>query len=215
MATAGAQARVGLDRWAGLAGMFYVALFVIGSVVSYSGQPDSGDPPAKLIAYYGDSGNRDQISIGWLLVIIGIFFFVWFVGALRESLRSLDGDGLFAGVATVGGAAYAACTLAAFSIEAAIKTMSDDTYQKQVFPELIHAAGDTAYVLHSAGGAAIGAMMVAASLAALRARALPGWLGWLGVLAGVVAIASITFIPWLVIAAWIVVTSVLLVRSPR
>jgi hypothetical protein len=215
VATAGARARVGLDRWAGLGGVLYVALFVIGLLVGWSGQPDTSDPPAKLIAYYSDSGNRDQSAIGWLLIVIGIFFFVWFVGALREALRRLDGNGLLLGVATVGGAVYAACTLAAFSIEMAIKTMSDDTYRNQVFPELIHAANDTAYVLHSAGGAAVGAMMVAASLAALRGIGVPRWLGWLGVLAGLVAVVSIFFLPWFVIAAWLVVASVMLVwRRP-
>ena len=55
--------------------------------------------------------------------------------------------------------------------------------------------------------------MVAATLAALRARAIPVWLGWLGVLAGIVAIVSIFFFPWFVIAVWILVASALLLRA--
>jgi hypothetical protein len=204
----------GIERWAGLGGIIYVALFVIGLIVGWSGQPDSSSPPEKIVAYYSDSGHRDKASIGWLLIVIGIFFFVWFLGGLRQTVRRLDGDGLLATVTTVGGAAYAACTLAAFSIETAIKTMSDDTYQDEVFPGLIHAAGDIGYVLHSAGGAAVGAMMVAVSVAALRARSLPAWLGWLGVLAGFVAVVSIFFFPWFAIALWLVVASLILVLRP-
>jgi hypothetical protein len=66
--------------------------------------------------------------------------------------------------------------------------MSDDTYQHEVYPGLIHAANDLGYVLHSAGGAALGAMMFASSISALSTRAVPLWLGWLSVLAGLVAI---------------------------
>jgi len=201
-----------LDRWAGLGGVLYVVFFVVGVIFSWGGQPDTGSPPAKLIAYYRDSGHRDRINVGWLFMLVAVFFFLWFLGALRVRLRAFEGEGLLPVVATVGGAAYAACTLVAFSVNAGVKTMSDDTYRHQVYPGLIHAADDTAYVIHSAGGAAIAAMMVAASLAALRARAVPGWLGWLGVVVGLIAVVSIFFFPWFAIAAWIVVVSVMLVR---
>jgi hypothetical protein len=213
MATPETRVR-GIERWAGLGGIIYVALFVIGAIVGWSDQPDSSSSPEKIIAFYSDSGHRDRVSIGWLLIVTGIFFFLWFLGALRQTVRRLDGDGLLATVTTVGGAAYAACTLASFSIETAIKTMSDDTYRHEVFPGLIHAAGDVGYVLHSAGGAAVGAMMVAVSIAALRARSLPAWLGWLGVLAGLVAVVSIFFFPWFAIAMWLVVASLILVLRP-
>jgi hypothetical protein len=105
---------------------------------------------------------------------------------------------------------YAALALAAVSVNAAIKTMSDDTFQDTVYPELIHAADDTAYVLHSAGGIGAGAMMIAASLAVLRARALPAWAGWLGILLGIAAVFSIFFFPQIGVAVWLVVAGALL-----
>jgi hypothetical protein len=49
-----------------------------------------------VIAYYRDSGHRDKIHLGWLLILIGVFFFHFFVGALREVVRRLTGDGLLA-----------------------------------------------------------------------------------------------------------------------
>ena len=202
-----------ITRWAGLGGAVYVALFVVGALVAYRGQPDTDSAPATIIDYYRDAGHRDKIVVGWLLIIIGVFFFLWFLGALRQAVRRLAGDGLLATVTTAGGGVYAALTLVAFSVDTALKTMSDDTYRDEVYPELIHAADDAGYVLHSAGGVAVAAMMVAASLAALGARALPVWLCWLGVLAGISAIVSIFFIPWFVIAVWVVVASVLLFLS--
>jgi hypothetical protein len=41
------------------------------------------------------------------------------------------------------------------------------------------------------------------------------WLGWIGVVAGIIAIASIVFIPWFVIALWLLVASVLLFLAGR
>jgi hypothetical protein len=50
-------------------------------------------------------------------------------------------------------------------------------------------------------------MIIAASLAALRAAAVPKWAGWLGVVAGILALASIIFFPQAAIAIWILVVS--------
>ena len=188
-------------------------LFVVGYIVAFHGQPDTSDAPARLVAYYGQGSHRSSIHLGVLLIIIGVFFFIWFVGALRHVVRALAGDGLLTFVTTVGGAVYAALTLTAFAIDDAIKTMSDDTYRHQVFPELIHAADDAAYLLHSFGGVGAAAMIIAASLAALGARALPAWLCWLSVVAGISAIVSFAFIPWIVLAVWLVVAGILVTRA--
>lgn len=200
-------------RWAGLAGIVYVVLFIVGLIVLSKGLPDGDASPAEVRRYYADGGNRDHIHIGFLLVLIGAFFLVWFVGALREVVRRLAGDGLLATVTTVGGAVYAAATLVGISLEEAIFTMSDDTYRHTVYPGLIHAANDAGYVIHSAGGAGLGAAIVAVSLAALGARAIPTWLGWVSVVAGLVVIFSIFFLPWFVIAIWLVVASILVTRA--
>jgi hypothetical protein len=50
-------------------------------------------------------------------------------------------------------------------------------------------------------------MIIAASVAAMRAAAIPKWAGWLGVLAGILALASILFFTQLAIAIWILVAS--------
>jgi hypothetical protein len=52
-------------------------------------------------------------------------------------------------------------------------------------------------------------MAVPASLAAIRGG-VPKWLGWLGVLAGVVSLATITFVGMFAWMAWILVASIVL-----
>jgi hypothetical protein len=204
------RARRTLEQWGGLAAVAYVVLFVGGSILAYSGQPDTGDPPAKLISYYGDSGHRDKIALGWLIILVGVFFFLWFLGALRQFLRRIDDQGMLPAVATIGGGVYASLTLAGRSVDMAIKTMSDDTFRHQVFPELIHAADDAGYILQAAGGVGLGALMISASLAVWWAARIPNWAAWVSVVFGVLAVFSVFFIPLFLNAIWLLVAGFLL-----
>ena len=203
----------GLARWAALGGVAYVVLFIAGVALIDSGAPDFDAPPQEVIKYWGDSGNRDQAALGWGLIVLGVFFLLWFVGALREFMRRIDADGLLTTMAMIGGAVYAATTLVGAGLQAGILTMSDDTFQDRVFPELIHAARDAGYVIHTSGGAGVAALIVAASLAARAGGLIPGWAGVLGVIVGVLAIGSIFFIPMILVAIWFVVASFGLFRA--
>jgi hypothetical protein len=209
-AATAARTRTGLARWAFLGGVLYVVLFVIGTIVIYGGQPDTSSAPAKVIAYYSDSGHRDKINVGWILIGLAVFFFLWFIAALRRAVAAVDGERILTTIVAIGGSIYAALAFAAVSVEQGLKTMSDDTYQHRVFPELIHAADDVSWVMHATGAAALGAMIIAASLAFMRARAWPGWAGWLGVVIGILTLASVAFFPQFLFLAWILVVSIVL-----
>jgi hypothetical protein len=200
-----------------LGGVAYVVLFLVGVILTFSNTPDSSSAPGKIIAYYSDSGHRDRINIGWLLTGLSVFFFLWFIGALRRAVRGLEGDdGLLTAVTTMGGVVYGTLTLASIAVETGIRTMSDDTYHHTVYPGLIHAADDVGWVLHASGGAGLGAMIIAASVAALRARAVPSWAGWLGVAVGILSLGLLIFFPWFVAAVWILVVSIgMFLRSGR
>jgi hypothetical protein len=208
---ASARSSAGIARWASLGGILYVVLFVIGIIVMFDGEPDSDASPAKVIAYYSKSSHRDKISIGWIIAGLGIFAFLWFLSSLRRAVRRWEGeDGFLTALATIGGAVYAALAFAAIAVNVGIRTMSDDTYHHTVYPGLIHAADDASYVLHATGGAGASAMIIAATLAAMRAAVVPKWAGWLGIIAGILALASIIFFPQAAIALWILIVSGLL-----
>jgi hypothetical protein len=203
------RSNAGLARWALLGGVVYVVLFVVGVILLFGGAPDTSSAPGKIIAYYSQSGHRTRTNIGWVIAGLGIFFFLWFLSALRRTIRRLEGeDGFLTGLTTMGGVIYASLSLAAIAIEAGIKTMSDDTYHHVVYPGLIHAADDAGWVLHASGGVGLAVMIIAASLAGLRAAAVPAWAGWLGVVVGILSLGLIVFFPWFLAAAWIVVVSV-------
>jgi hypothetical protein len=75
----------------------------------------------------------------------------------------------------------------------------------------VHAANDTGYVLHATGGAGAAAMIFAASAALIRSR-VATWLGWFGLLAGLGALASIVFFPQALLALWLVLAGVVMLR---
>jgi hypothetical protein len=211
-----ARPRGDVARWGALGGIAYVVLFIVGTILLYSGAPGSDSSPAKIVAYYSDSGHRDRISIGWIVAGLGVFFFLWFLSALRRAVQRWEGEeGYLTGLSTIGGAVYATLAFAALAVNMGIRTMSDDTYHHTVYPGLIHAADDASYILHATGGAGASAMIIAASLAALRAGIVRSWIGWLGIVAGVIALASILFFTQAAIAIWILVVSGLLfARAP-
>ena len=212
---AAARGPIGIRRWAGLGAIAYVVLFVAGVSISDSGVPDFDAAPAKVIAYWHDSGHRDKAAIGWGLVLLSVFFLLFFLAELNRVLRPLDPDGFLTTLATLGGGIYAALALTGPSIDVAIKTMSDDTYHHQVYPDLIHAGRDAAYIVHSAGGVGAAALIIGATLIASRAALIRRWAAVIGVIIGILAIASIFFFPQILIALWLIVAGVALVRAGR
>jgi hypothetical protein len=210
-AVASPRSSADLARWAALGGILYVVMFIAGTILLFSNSPSSKASPAKVIAWYSKGSNRDRINIGWLVAGLGVFFFLWFLSALRQAVRRHEGgDGFLTALTTIGGAVYATLAFAALAVNMGIRTMSDDTYHHTVYPGLIHAAGDASYVLHATGGAGASAMIIAASLAFMRSGAIPSWAGWLGVAAGILALASILFFPQAVVGLWILIVSGLL-----
>jgi hypothetical protein len=208
-AVAGVRTR-NVARWTALAGAAYVVLFVVGTIVLFSGAPDGDASPAKVIQWYSDSGHRDQINIGWILVGLGIFFFLWFAATVRRAVMAVDGEGILTAVVGIGGGVYAAVAFAAVALNSGIRTMSDDTFQHRVYPDLIHAANDAGYVMHATGAAALGAMIIAMSLAFMWGAVWPTWAGWLGVAVGILAIAAILFFTQWLFLLWILVVSILM-----
>jgi hypothetical protein len=202
-------------RWAALGGLVYVVLFVIGTILLFDGAPSGDSAPAKVIRWYSDSGHRNRIHVGWLLIGLGVLFLLWFIGALRRAVSAVDGEGILTGVVGLGGGIYAALALASVALSDGIRTMSDDTYQHRVFPELIHAADDATWVMHATGAAALGVMIIATSVAFMRGSVWPTWAGWLGVVVGILALASIVFFPQFLFLLWILVVSLWMFRRTQ
>ena len=206
--------REGFVRWAPLGGIVFVVLFVIGTLFLFSGAPSGDDPPAKYRAWFASSSHRDRINVGWLLIGLGVFFLLWFIGALRRAVSNVDGDGFLTSIVTIGGTIYAALALTAVAVSQGIRTMSDDTFHHQVYPELIHAADDASWVIHASGAAGLAAMIIAASVAFMSRGIWPRWAGWLSIVVGILSLGSIAFFPQFLWLLWLLIVSVALFSRP-
>ena len=202
-------------RWAALGGILYVVLFVIGTIMLFSGAPDSSSAPAKVIQWYSDNGDRNAHPHRLDLHRPRCLLPLRSIGALRRAVSAVDGEGILTAVVGIGGTIYAALAFASVALNDGIRTMSDDTYQHRVFPELIHAADDATWVMHATGAAALGAMIIAASLAFMWGGIWPSWTGWLGVAAGILSIASVVFFPQFLFLLWILIVSITMLRRPH
>ncbi|HEU5477511.1 MAG TPA: hypothetical protein VFU64_06760 [Gaiellaceae bacterium] len=208
----------GLRVWSNLGGLVFVVLAVVGAALLFDGPNDKS--PAKMAAWYGSSSNRAHIHIGWVLTGLGLFSLIWFVTALRERVRESEQaapeQGTFLStIVLTGGTVFVAVGMAAVALTDGIKTMSDDTYKHQVYSGVVHAANDATYLMVTTGGAALAALIFAASTAARRFGILPRWLSWFGYVAGVAAIFSIIFFTMIVWLLWIAVASVVLFLRSR
>ena len=56
----------GIARWAPVSGILYVVLWAI---VIFALEGDTGDSDSEILAWYADSGNRDQQLISFFLVL--------------------------------------------------------------------------------------------------------------------------------------------------
>jgi hypothetical protein len=202
-----------LRAWSSLGGIAFTVLAVVGAIFLYDGP--QGSSPAKMAAWYGSSGHRTHLNIGWLLSGLALLCLIWFVASVRERVAVAEqadtpGASFLSTLVTVGGAVFVAAGICQIGIADGIKTMSDDTYHHQVYSGVIHAAGDASYIILAGSGVAMASMIFAIALAIFAFGLLPRWVGWLGVVAAVAAIFSLFFFTMIVWLLWIAVASVML-----
>ena len=208
------ERRGGLTRWAALGGAVFVILFVIGTILLFSGAPSGDDAPDKFKAWFSDGGHRDRVNAGWILIGLGVFFLLWFIAALRRAVSRFDADGILTAIVGIGGSIYAALALTSVALNVGIRTMSDDTFHHNVYPELIHAADDAGWMIHASGAVGTAAMIIAASAAFMSRGVWPRWAGWVSIVVGILSLASVAFFPQFLWLLWILIVSVLLFLRP-
>jgi hypothetical protein len=196
------------ERYAPLTGVAAVVLWVIGVVVSESGAARPEDERAEnILAWYAD--NENTIITGELIFVLGVLFFIWFLGSLRSTLFAAEG-----GTGRVSLIVFGSGLLAALGMILQAAALIQPTFADE--GEL---SGEAAQAMSLLSDATFGVvevtlipMLVAAGIVILRHGALPRWLAWFSfLLALVLAIIPIGWAGLLfVFPLWVLVTSVLL-----
>jgi hypothetical protein len=190
------------ERWSPLGGL----LFVIGFIVLLALNPDSGETPEEVIKAAHDKENLYAYVAIFALVSIPLI--IWFVSGLHAKVRRMESN-TAPGLVMAGGTGFALLFFVSMEIFAApfldFPGKADPTAAANAF--LVF--DDFGWVTLGGAGVAFALMALSASVAALKAGAVPKWLGWLGAIVGVLAAATITFFGIFAWLAWILVYSLL------
>jgi hypothetical protein len=198
------------ERWAGIAGIAYVALYVGAFALGI----EVGASDREILEYYADSGNRTKELIAFFVIAAAALAFLLFASALRNLIAPVGGT--LATIAWAGAVTYTALTLAGNAVSRATAFAAMDTDVFELEPNTRRLFEDAGLLLLASGALAAILLVVAASLAAVRQRILPRWLGWSGFVAAALFPLAVGFIGFLVLFVWVLATSVALIarRTP-
>jgi hypothetical protein len=89
-------------RYGAATGILAVILTVVGFAIFGSDIPDADGTAQQWQSFFVDHQNR--IQTGLTIIGIGLFFFIWFLGSLRDAIASVEvGRGRLASIAFGGG----------------------------------------------------------------------------------------------------------------
>jgi hypothetical protein len=197
------------ERWSPLGGL----LFVIGVIIIFILEPDSGETPQEVVKSAAD--DDELYACVAIFGLVSVPLVLWFVSGLYVRVQRLRSNTAPA-LVLAGGTAFALLFFVAFEIFSAplvdFPGDADPTAAANAFLTI----DDIGWFTLGGAGVAFAVMALSASVAAIKARAVPTWLGVLGAVVGVLAAATITFFGIFAWLAWVLVVSILMLvrRSP-
>jgi|tagenome__1003787_1003787.scaffolds.fasta_scaffold20164461_2 hypothetical protein len=165
-------------QYGALSGVVAVVLIFVGFVIFASDIPSSDDAAQKWQAFFVD--HQDRIQTGLTLISIGAFFFIWFLGSLRDAIAGSEPGSRLASIAFGGGLVGLAILSAgtAGGLTAALHPQGYD-------PNLLRSWADFGALAGAPAAAGFTAMFTATAIAGYRHGALPA------PIAGIAATAAI------------------------
>jgi hypothetical protein len=204
-------------RWADLAGIAFVVLFVVGVSMATGPQPNfkKHDSPtvaaSKVFHAYSTSGKRAQMIIGAYLMVLSALALIWFVSGLRARMVGAGspqdaGPGLVFGFAVLGASIIVASALALATVAGSY------TFGNEPLPtnaDAIRVVSDFGTAILLVGfGLASAAIIAVVTIAAWRSALLPRWLTYAGILGVVGGILAVAFIPMVLVALWFLAVAI-------
>jgi len=204
-----------IGGWAGIATtvLLVASLFVVAA-------PPGMDAGAQEIKDYL-LDNRSGGTLSVLAAALALPLFLFFLAGLREALTPPGTDGWLAGVSTRCGAYFGlGLVLGNACFYSATWTKETATGSADVF----RVTWDLGYLVYLALFPLAAVLLIGTGIAAMRAGALHRWWAWIGIVVGVaiaigtVAIvsyttASVSFPTYLGFLVWLLIASILMVRS--
>ncbi|MDP4501776.1 hypothetical protein Q9G87_07375 [Nonomuraea sp. G32] len=172
--------------------------------------------PLEVTAYLADVAGRDALRQALILLPFGGVFFLWFMGALRDSIGARE-DRFFATVFLGAGLLYVAM-LFVFGATASAFVVTIDAMKGSIPPAgLLHYGRHltitllTEYAPRMAGVFALTATTIVARLGLF-----PRWLILAGYVVGLVQVLLVSRVAWseIIFPAWVMVVGFVLLILP-
>jgi hypothetical protein len=198
------------ERIGAATGIGSVALILAG-FFSSPDMPDEHDSPQTFVSFFLDSGHRNRTLVSSVLVGVGLLLLLWFLGSLRTALRRPEGEpGRLSGVAFGAGLVFAGVLLVANATLLAVPAAIDFFDRIQLDGNTIMLMQGLGFMIFSTSGLAAAAMIMAASLLAMRVGAFPKWFGWVGFLLALGSLATFIFVGIFAVLLWLLIASIIL-----
>lgn len=206
------------ERYGAAAGVLFVILVLIASFLPGESPPAVDDSARDIAKYF--NGHSGAIQAGAFLSGLAAIAFLWFLGSLWSRVRRSEDMRRLATIAVGGGVASITFVLIGFSVNAtiALRLTSLGLSGARFFYTL-------SSVVIAMASFAIAVLVIATSVAAVRAKVFPAWYGGAGAVlgllwviaglgvatdnSGIFALGFIAFVLWLV---WILGISLFLLQ---
>ena len=192
-----------------LAGVLSVVLFIIGVIVLESDAPGEKATGAEIAGSLAD--NLGKLAIGSVIFSVGAIALIWFLDGVRARIAPASGQ--LARLAYGFGFATALFLVASVMPDVA-GAFASDNFDRNLDAGAAEAFNGIGDAFFFAAEMMLVGFFLAVGLAAIQARALPAWLGWVSLVFAVVAL--IPPIGWAIVVwgfpLWILVVSVLFWR---
>lgn len=192
-----------LARVAPLGGLIFAAWMLFGFFTS-----DDYEDTAESVLAYAEDSETSIVAMQILSIATPLLVGLFLAGVLAR-VRIVD-DALRT-LALLGGTLFVAFVCVGLTLWNG--PLLDDSLE-EAGPETYLALDDAGWILLGTGGVSIGIAIVAISLAALRQRLVPTWLGVVSIALGVLSLATVVgigFFAWLI---WFLGASILLLLRP-
>jgi len=213
------------ERYAAWSGLVFFVLLVIAFAILPS-PPDFDASASDIADYYAD--EQDGIRVSVVLVAAALFYFVWFISALRSAYALAEGGGRrVANLAYGAGLVITACIALA---QGAVAVAA--LHPAETSPEVLRSLHDFSVVGFAPATGVFVIFFVANAAAILRLRVLPSWLGWFAAVVALIQVLGVGamltddgafaadgvlggFLPLIAFAVWFPAASVALATRVR
>jgi hypothetical protein len=211
-------------RYGAATGIISVVLIFIGFAIYGTDIPDASASANEWGSFFRD--HQDRIQTSMVLLSLGTFFFLWFLGSLHSAIAAAEAaGGRLETIAVAGGVVAAIFFIIAVSASATAAFRPDE-----VDPQLTRALNDFGVLAAAPTAAGVAALFGAVAIAGYRHGAFPAPVAGLSALAAIVqvfAMLTVTtdtgalapdgwlglWVPFVPILLAIVATSVTLMRQ--